>query len=232
MIPLNDTEPNRYTEFPVMTVLIIVINVIITSWETYLMYTEPVRLNVIFHTFGTVPAMILSQQGVGWLSAITTTFLHGSISHLISNMFPLWVFGRRVEDACGPWRYLVFYLSCGVWANIVFTFVHHELEIPGIGASGAVFGLMGAYLLLYPRGRIRVVIPLPYYLMVFPKIRAYWIVLYFLAWQILPAYLSLMYQIDFRIAYWAHLGGFFAAILIFLFLRPEAFERYINGASV
>jgi membrane associated rhomboid family serine protease len=231
MFPLNDTEPNRYSKFPYMTVTIIVLNVVITGWEMYIYNKDPSQLRAIFNTFGTKPSLILAQQGAGWLSAITAIFLHGDPLHLIGNMFPLWVFGRRVEDACGSWRFLAFYLTCGVCADIVSVFIHYESSIPSIGASGAIFGLMGAYMLLFPGGRIRTVITLPYVL-AFPKIRAIWIVLYFLALQIIPAYLVLVHDYEFYVGYWAHLGGFFTAAFILFFLRPQAFERYINGAPM
>jgi len=227
MLPLNDTEPNRYSFFPIVTVLLIVVN-------CFIYYVEPFIVDNYWEflmRFGTTPALILETRGGGAISNITTMFLHADLFHLLGNMLPLWVFGRRVEDACGPWRYLAFYLFAGTWANILYILVLGDSPIPGIGASGAIFGLMGAYLLLYPGGRIRTLVFLniiPFW----PRIRALWIVLYFLGLQIIPAIEVLLENADYRVNYWAHLGGFFSAIFILLFLRPEAYARYFSDVSV
>jgi len=227
MLPLNDTEPNRYSFFPIMTVLLIIVN-------CFIFYIEPFIVNNYWDflmKFGTTPVLILETRGGGALSNVTTMFLHADLFHLLGNMLPLWVFGRRVEDACGPWRYLAFYLFAGTWANILYIIVLNDSPIPGIGASGAIFGLMGAYLLLYPGGRIRTLMFLniiPFW----PRIRALWIVLYFFGLQIIPAIEVLFENADYRVNYWAHLGGFFSAIFILLFLRPEAYARYLSDVSV
>jgi len=227
MLPLNDTEPNRYSFFPIVTVLLIVVN-------CFIFYVEPFFVDNYWEflmKFGTTPTLILETRGGGAISNITTMFLHADLFHLLGNMLPLWVFGRRVEDACGPWRYLAFYLFAGTWANILYILVLGDSPIPGIGASGAIFGLMGAYLLLYPGGRIRTLVFLniiPFW----PRIRALWIVLYFLGLQIIPAIEVLLENADYRVNYWAHLGGFFSAIFILLFLRPEAYARYFSDVSV
>jgi membrane associated rhomboid family serine protease len=181
--------------------------------------------------YAATPKLILNAEGAGALSNVTAMFLHADIFHLLSNMLALWVFGRRVEDACGPWRFLAFYLLAGTSAHVFFTIVQHDSNIPGIGASGAIFGLMGAYLLLYPGGRIRTLVFLTFFPM-WPRIRAIWIVLYFVAAQIVPAIRTLMREEDYSVNHWAHLGGFFSAIFILLFIRPEAYARYISDTSV
>jgi membrane associated rhomboid family serine protease len=181
--------------------------------------------------YGTTPCLVVNAQGGGALSNITTMFLHGDLFHLVFNMLPLWVFGRRVEDACGPWRFLAFYLLTGTWATILMVVVQFDSCVPAIGASGAIFGLMGAYLLLYPGGRIRTLI-LIVFVPIFPRIRAIWIVLYFVGTQIVPAVQILLRRADYNIGYWAHLGGFLSAVLVLLFLRPEAFARYRSSAAM
>lgn len=231
MFPLNDSEPNRYSRLPYITVLIILVNILVFSWEVSLDDQSPRRLFYIFQAFGTTPANILALQGHAVLSTITSMFLHGDLWHLVGNMLPLWVFGRRVEDACGSLRFLMFYLMCGVTADLLSTVVNAGSTIPSIGASGAIFGLMGAYLLLFPNGRIRTlvfisIVPL------WPRIRAFWVVLYFLAVQIIPAYRILVEGAEYYTGYWAHLGGFFGALFILLFLRPEAYLRFTNETPV
>jgi membrane associated rhomboid family serine protease len=231
MLPLNDTEPNRYSNFPFVTVILILVNVLVMSWEYTLGYEDPERLGVIFQTFGTTPAHIMELQGHAVISSLTATFLHGDLIHLLSNMLALWVFGRRVEDACGSWRFLLFYLTCGAFAHLLSALIHANSELPSIGASGAIFGLMGAYLLLFPGGRIRTLV-LVTVVPLWPRLRAFWVVLYLLAVQIIPAYRILQENADFRVGYWAHLGGFFSAAFIIFFIRPEAYLRFTNDKPV
>jgi membrane associated rhomboid family serine protease len=228
MLPLNDTESNRYSFFPIMTVILIVINCFIFYIEVFVVREDYWPF---FMKYAATPRLILSAQGGGALSNVTAMFLHGDIFHLGGNMLALWVFGRRVEDACGPWRFLAFYLLAGTWAHVLFVLVQSDSRIPGIGASGAIFGLMGAYLLLYPGGRIRTLVFVSF-VPLWPRIRAIWVVLYFVGIQIIPAIQTLLRKEDYSINHWAHLGGFFSAVLILLFIRPEAFARYLSDTSV
>jgi membrane associated rhomboid family serine protease len=228
MFPLNDTEPNRYSFFPIMTVIVVVINLFAFYIEVFVIGENYWPF---FMKYATTPHLILSAQGGGALSNVTAMFLHGGLFHLLGNMLALWVFGRRVEDACGPWRFLAFYLLAGTWAHVLFILVQSDSRIPGIGASGAVFGLMGAYLLLYPGGRIRTLVLVSFVPLV-PRIRAIWVVLYFVGIQIIPAIQILLKKTDYSVNHWAHLGGFFSAVFILLFLRPEAFARYLSDTYV
>ena len=228
MIPLNDTEQNRYSFFPIMTVILIVINCFVFYLQWFVVREDYWPF---FMKYAVTPRLITSGQGAGALSNLTAMFLHGDLFHLLGNMLALWVFGRRVEDACGPWRFLAFYLLAGTWAHILFVLVQSDSRIPSIGASGAIFGLMGAYLLLYPGGRIRTLVFITFVPLV-PRIRAIWIVLYFVGIQIIPAIQILLQKADYSVNHWAHLGGFFSAISILLFLRPEAFARYLSDTPV
>ena len=230
MLPLNDTEPNRYSYFPIMTVLLIIVNCFVFFLEVAFVFPGNDDWTFLMK-YAVTPSLVLGLQGAGVLSNVTAMFLHGGLDHLLGNMLALWVFGRRVEDACGPWRYLTFYLLAGTLAHVFFTLVQYDSTIPGIGASGAIFGLMGAYLVLYPGGRIRTLVlftPLP----LWPRIRALWIVLYFFGIQVIPAIRILRHEADYSINHWAHLGGFFAAVFILLFLRPEAYARYFSDTPV
>jgi membrane associated rhomboid family serine protease len=211
-----------------MTVLLIVINCFIFYLEVFVVNEDYWPF---FMKYAATPRLILNAQGGGALSNVTAMFLHGDIFHLGGNMLALWVFGRRVEDACGPWRFLAFYLLAGTWAHVLFVLVQFDSRIPGIGASGAIFGLMGAYLLLYPGGRIRTLVFVSF-VPLWPRIRAIWVVLYFVGIQIIPAIQTLLRKEDYSINHWAHLGGFFSAVFILLFIRPEAFARYLSDTSV
>jgi membrane associated rhomboid family serine protease len=226
MIPLNDSEPNRYIRLPVMTLTIITINSIVML----LVFSSGPNGNTLLPTarkFGTIPAVILSQQGAASLTSITHLFLHGGLWHLLGNMLGLWVYGRRVEDMCGPIRFLLFYLTCGVFASVISTLAQAQSDIPTIGASGALFGVMGAYLILFPRGRIRTLVILGI-IPIFPRIRAYWLIFYFFLLELPPAFNILFRHADYQIGHWAHLGGFVASLSVMLFIRPEAFQRYLN----
>jgi membrane associated rhomboid family serine protease len=228
MLPLNDTEPNRYSFFPIMTVLLIAVNCFVFYIEVFVVGDQYWPF---FMKYAVTPRLILTAQGAGALSNVTAMFLHAGLFHLFGNMLALWVFGRRVEDACGPWRFLAFYLLAGTWAHILFTVVENDSRTPGIGASGAIFGVMGAYLLLYPGGRIRTLVFVSF-LPLWPRLRAIWVVLYFVGIQIIPAIQILLRKADYSVNHWAHLGGFFSAVFILLFLRPEAFARYTSDTLV
>ncbi len=228
MLPINDAEPNRYMRIPYMTLTLIVVNTIILIWELNLPWDV---LRAVIEIFGSTPSMMWAREGAGIISTMTSMFLHGGFFHLFGNMLFLWVFGRRVEDACGPARFLLFYLLAGTSADLITALVLPSEDIPGIGASGAIFGVMGAYLLLFPNGHIRTLYFL-YLIPTWPRIRAYWFILYYLAIQIVPAMNTYLHGIRYGIGYWAHLGGFFACFSIFLFLRHEAFERYMSNVPV
>jgi membrane associated rhomboid family serine protease len=233
MFPLNDTEPNRYSWFPFMTISLIAVN-------TFIEIAKPLYLPdsmgmweywEFMMRFYFTPKLILSIEGPGILSSFTSMFMHANFAHLLSNMWALWVFGRRVEDACGAWRFLIYYLLAGISADLLTTLVMYNSPTPGVGASGAIFGVMGAYLLLYPTGRIRTLVIISF-VPAWPRIRAGWVVLYFVGVQIIPALTILFSDASYGVGYWAHLGGFFSAVFIFLFMRPEAFARYLSDTAV
>ncbi len=227
MIPLTDLQPNRYSSFPFMTMFLILLNMFVLIGQFLLIEFNLDGYIEALYLFGSVPTFVIGQQAGGALATLTSIFLHGGIFHLAGNMLALWAFAQRVEDACGPWRFLAFYLFCGVVADIISTMSRSTEAIPGIGASGAVYGIMAAYLILYPRGRIKVLI---FYGFGFWRIpfRAYWVILFFFLKEIPNALDVLLINVESSVAHWAHLGGFFAGTLIFLFLRPDAFHRFRN----
>lgn len=231
MIPLNDTEPNRYTRWPLMVITIIVINILIMIYEALFLRQDMDTYLAYLYAFGSVPTLILSQQGGGALTSLTHMFMHADLFHLGGNMLMLWVYGRRVEDVCGPWHFLVFYLICGVFADIISTATRFTSDGPGIGASGAIAGIIGAYLILFPTGRIRTLLFVSI-IPSFPVIRAYWLILYFFLLQLPPALNTLLNDANYYVNYWAHLGGFFGSLFVFLFLRPHVFHNYRNDLTL
>ena len=230
LLPISDTEDTRYGTTPMSTLIIGVCVLVWVAQELVYRADFPCLVRAGFYFLGTNPELILSQQGFGGITSITSNFLHGGFSHIFFNMWALRVFGRRVEDACGPWRFLAFYLFCGATSDIAFVIIHADSDIPAIGASGAIYGVMAAYLLLYPEGRIRTLLlyPLP----AWPRLRAFWVVLFFLVTEIPAALDVLLNDASYSTAHWGHLGGFFGAVTILFFLRPEAFRRYINHLPV
>lgn len=230
-IPLNDKAPNRYGAFSSVTMLLIALCVLVYALEEALYFNDRLSFLGMIYFLGVVPKWIWAQQGLGAVTAVTVTFLHGDLLHLAGNMLFLWAFGRRVEDACGRWRFLCFYFVCSATANLADIVVRGSDGIPAIGASGAVSGVMAAYLLLYPWGRIDtfVFLIIPFKL----RIRAFWLLIYFLfVTNLGPAIQMILNGEDYRVGYWAHLGGLIGGVTIFFFLRPEALYRYWRQDAV
>jgi membrane associated rhomboid family serine protease len=148
MIPLRDVIPSRTT--PYITVTIIALNALAWLYEVSLPHET---LNVFLTEYGVVPAYF------SWPTLITSMFLHGSWSHVIGNMWYLWIFGDNVEDRVGHGRFIVFYLLCGIAAALGQVAVDPNSMLPTIGASGAIAGVMGAYFVLYPHSRVLTLIP-------------------------------------------------------------------------
>lgn len=221
MVPIRDDNPTTIT--PYVTFGLIAINVFAFIYEASL---PPQQLDGFLHLAAVVPRELtasfggisLNQPVPEWVSLITSQFLHGGLLHLAGNMLFLWVFGNNVEDKLGHVKYLFFYLSCGVLASLSQWYFSQNSGIPSLGASGAIAGVMGAYIIRFPQAEILGIIPLGFF---FPTFRVP--ALYFLAfWFIQQAFygiasLETPTNIGMEsggIAYWAHAGGFiFGAIL-------------------
>ncbi len=226
MFPLQTTIFARHV--PVVTWLIIGVNTLVFLLEADL---SKEHLQQISFLFGLVPARFTHPdwaEKVGYpLHAywpfLTSMFLHGGLLHIVGNMWTLAVFGRNVEDQMGPLRYLAFYLLSGLAAGVVHTVVNADSTLPVIGASGAIAGVMGAYLMMFPKSRVIVVIPI----FIFPFFFDFLAVFYLGYWFLLQLF-SGMWAIEANsgaggIAVWAHVGGFLTGALIFaIFLRPLA----------
>ena len=161
----------------------------------------------------------LTDPGRQTAHVLTSMFLHGSWMHLLGNMWFLWIFGNNVEDAMGRFRFVVFYLLTGVAAALTQVVLNPASAVPMVGASGAISGVMGAYIVLYPHVRVFMIVPLGFILtsMAWPAwmMLGYWLLLQFVSG------LTVMGQEGGGVAFWAHLGGFVAGvILVKLFARP------------
>jgi membrane associated rhomboid family serine protease len=223
MIPFRDNIPSR--SFPLITILIIVTNVLVFVYELSLGR----GLERLIMHYGVVPANVL-----GWprsdlpLAAValpffTSMFLHGGWLHLIGNMWYLWIFGDNVEDRLGHFSYLIFYLLCGLGAGIVHTILNAGTEIPSVGASGAIAGVLGAYVVSYPFARVLTLIPIFVFLQVIEipalLVLGFWFVMQFLSGT---ASLAVAGGNAGGVAWWAHVGGFvIGMILVGLFPRKD-----------
>ena len=227
MIPIGDSTRRRTT--PYVNVGIIIACVLVFLYELSLSTIDVGRF---FQDWGVVPVQL-----VDWLESpsvveepstvVTSMFIHGGWLHLIGNMLFLWVFGDNVEDAMGHGRYLVFYLLAGLAATALQVFIDQESLIPIVGASGAIAGVLGAYLVLYPRATVSVLIPWLWFFGAFPVPAAFLIVFWFLL-QLLSGVASLgaAAGVTEGIAFWAHVGGFIAGVvLVWAFRRQKPRRR-------
>ena len=213
MIPVQDIVPRR--TFPIVTVGLILINTLVFLFELSL--PEPLRETLVFH-FGVVPARytnpLYEKDLLALISPFTAMFLHGGWVHLIGNMWTLWIFGDNVEDRMGHRRFLLFYLLCGLAATFAHVFMHPEARVPMIGASGAVSGVLGAYYALFPFARVIVMVPI-FFFPFFFEIPAILFIAYWYFVQLFSGALSVVHgQVVGGVAWWAHVGGFVAGLLL------------------
>ena len=220
MIPLHDDNPTQTA--PVLTVTLIVICIAVYLWQWSL---GPVQAQAVY-ALGVIPAIIFDHarlpSELEWvapvLTPVTSMFLHGGFMHLAVNMLYLWIFGNNIEDAMGRGRFLVFYLLCGIAAVLAQALPDTHSSVPMIGASGAISGVLGAYLLLYPRARVLVVVPLGFFLHTMRLSAGIVLVIWF-AMQIFS---SLAAGSGPGVAWFAHIGGFVAGlVLVPLFKRRD-----------
>ena len=210
VVPLSDAS-RRPSHFPVMTALIIVINVIV-------FVIELMRGDTFVLRWAAVPANIVA--GHQWITILTAMFLHGSWSHIIGNMVFLWAFGPEVEDAMNPLRYLAFYLLGGLVAMLVQIAASPSSTVPNLGASGAIAAVMGAFLVTYPRDRIRSLLVIFIFVRVTFIPAALLIIVWFLL-QLLNAGAVANVQTG-GVAYLAHIGGcIFGAVTARWFEDPQ-----------
>jgi len=172
---------------------------------------------------------LVDREPINLLTPLTSMFLHGSWMHLLGNGLFLWVFGNNVEDSMGRGRFLVFYLLCGLVAAAAQIAVGPASPVPMVGASGAISGVLGGYLLLYPRVRVKVLFILFIFIRVF-RIPAYLVLLWWIGYQVvmgLPELMSVDRDVSSGVAVWAHIGGFAAGLLLIkLFARKDLVERH------
>jgi len=210
MIPLKDINPSRTTPF--VNIALIAINVVVFFYQVSL----PLRAQKAFiFAYGTVPSKIpalLAGHGSVQLALeplFTSMFLHNGLMHLLGNMLFLYIFGDNIEDYFGHFGYLLFYVVCGIGSGLVHVLFNLNSPIPAIGASGAISGVMGAYILLFPRAKI-----LTFFFIFLIPVPAFLILGYWFVFQFLEAVGGLGGDPTGGVAVWAHVGGFLIGMLI------------------
>jgi len=208
MIPIKDDNPRLRP--PIFTVGLIAINVVAFYFEIQF------GLNEVVYQYGAIPSHIVELQNLETL--LTSMFLHGGFLHLGGNMLYLWIFGDNIEGYLGHSRFLVFYFLCGFVAVFTHIFLSGISDTPMVGASGAISGLLGAYLVKYPKAKVLVVIPIVCFLMI-RKIPAFVVLGLWFVIQLFYGLSSLGISQGGGVAFWAHIGGFAAGILL-IYLFP------------
>ncbi len=219
MIPLHDDLPSNTP--PRVTVAIMVACVVVFLLQL-------TGGEAAFYSYGLVPAVLFGEASLppdlvaipAWLTIFTSMFMHGGFMHLAGNMLYLWIFGNNVEDSMGHTRFIVFYVLCGIGAAMAQAFADPGSEVPMIGASGAIGGVLGAYFLLHPNARVLVVIPLG--IIIHPmRIPAFVVLGLWFVFQLFAG--GVPTEGGGGVAYWAHVGGFVAgALLVIVFKRRDA----------
>ena len=221
MFPLWDDIPTK--KFPLITVLLIVLNSVVYIYQASL----GERFAEFIYSMGLLPFEIthhidLLPSGPSpiYLTIFSSMFMHGSIVHLLGNMLFLWIFGNNVEDYLGRKKFVIFYLFCGIIAALTQIFINPDSKVPMVGASGAIAGVLGAYLLLYPRAKVTTVIIFGFFIRLI-KIPAVVVLGFWIIYQFLYGISSLAVRTgEGGVAWFAHIGGFICGVILIKLFKP------------
>jgi membrane associated rhomboid family serine protease len=233
MLPIRDDNPHFLS--PLVTLGLIGLNVL--TWVTVQGFgLAPGALEDSVCMYGLIPAELLQVDVRGarqafcplgpssWSDVVTSMFMHGGWGHILGNMWFLWIFGNNVEDSMGHVRFATFYLLCGVAAAACQLVADPVSTLPMVGASGAIGGVMGAYVVLYPRVRVHMLVMLGFYITTI-AVPAMWMLGYWFVVQLLGGWTSAAGEGG--VAFWAHIGGFAAgAALVFVFRDPRLLAHH------
>lgn len=216
MIPLRDTQPSE--RFPIVNWVIIIVNAIVFIFELTLTDAEA---EMFFYKFGLVPSQTNLTSGNQY-TFFTNMFLHGGWVHFIGNMWILYIFGDNVEDRMGRIRYLFFYIITGLIAGFTHYMLYRSSTAPAIGASGAISGVMAAYMFLFPRSKILSFVPVFFLPLLIPIPAFIFVAIWFIGQLFSGTYHLLFSPTATGIAFWAHIGGFLGGLILYrLFLLPK-----------
>ncbi len=217
MIPLKDINPSK--SFPIVNLAIILICSVVWLYEVSL---EEYEFNDFIYNFGLVPVEVFSKP----YQLFTHMFLHGSWLHIIGNMWFLWVFGDNVEDRLGKFKYILFYVLSGFGAAVIqslVSFLTGGVDVPMVGASGAISGVLGAYLYLFPHARILALVPI-FFFLTFMELPAVFFIGIWVFIQIINGLITLPFAGMGGVAWFAHIGGFFVGYrLVRVFYRRRLY---------
>ena len=207
MIPFHDENPTKH--FPLLTIALIAGNIFVFFWE----FSYPGQTSRLFTNYGLVPYEFARAPVQTYLNVFSAMFLHAGLLHLAGNMLYLWIFGNNIEDILGKIRFITFYLLCGLIAALCHVFMDTGSEIPMVGASGAISGILGAYLVLFPKAKVKTLVFLGI-LVTIVRLPAVVLLLFWLGIQIYSN--MAMSHTGGGVAWVAHIGGFIAGMVLIL----------------
>ena len=215
MIPLKDDNPS--SEKPILTYIIIGLCIFIFLIQ---LSSQSFKTGQLFYSYGLIPSVLMGNSQLpldlyvipGWLTIFTSMFMHGGFMHLIGNMLYMWIFADNIEDSLGSTKFLIFYLLAGIGAGMTQVLMDTHSQVPMVGASGAIGGVLGAYLINYPNAKVLVLIPFGFFSQLV-KIKA----LYVLGFWFILQFISS----GGGVAYAAHIGGFISGIILILFFNKK-----------
>ncbi|MEH1833519.1 MAG: rhomboid family intramembrane serine protease [Nostoc sp.] len=213
MFPLYDENPTRIT--PYFTYGLIGMNILVFIHEVSLSHAQ---LNQFLNQYAVIPQELTTNWGGEWITLFTSQFLHGGWWHLISNMLFLWIFGNNIEERLGHFKYLIFYLMCGVLAALCQWFIGMNSQIPSLGASGAISGVLGAYIIRFPHARVMTLVFLGIFITTI-RVPALVIIGLFIVQNVISGLATLQTSANMTmqtggVAYWAHIGGFIFGVIL------------------
>jgi len=228
MFPLWDEMPTK--RIPVITIILIIINSLVYYYQFFIV-TDSIRF---IYSFGLTPFEI--SQGVDiipygpspiYLTIVSSMFMHGSFVHLFGNMLYLWIFGNNIEDYLGKLKFTIFYFLSGIFAAFTQILISPQSQVPMIGASGAVAGVLGAYFILFPKSRITTLIFFGFFIRLI-KMPALFVLGIWIIFQLLYGFSNISLQgADAGVAWFAHIGGFIGGIILIKLIKPVRRDYYI-----
>ena len=207
MIPFHDENPTKH--FPLLTLVLIGGNIFVFFWQ----FSYPGQIDTLFINYGLVPYNFVHSPIQTYPNVFSAMFLHAGLLHLAGNMLYLWIFGNNIEDVLGKVRFITFYLLCGLIAALCHVFMDTGSEIPMVGASGAISGILGAYLILFPKAKVKTLVFLGILITII-RIPAAFLLIFWLGIQIFSN--MAMSNEGGGVAWIAHIGGFVAGMVLIL----------------
>ncbi|MEW6419628.1 MAG: rhomboid family intramembrane serine protease [Nitrospirota bacterium] len=224
MIPYKDDNPTR--TYPFVTIGIIVLNIFVFLWQVI----SPSGMERVAYSYGAIPHYILSFEKVQpihpALTIFSAMFMHGGLFHLGGNMLYLWIFGNNIEDRLGHLKFIIFYLFCGIISAYTHAITDPDSLMPMIGASGAVSGILGAYILLFPRASVYTLVFLGFFITTV-RIPAFIVIGFWAIVQFINGLISTGLARGGGIAWFAHIGGFLVGLLTIKFWLPRRTKRWL-----